>query len=1159
MRSLLRLSSLALVVLAAGCGRTLFISVESKCVFDSDCAAGLKCVNQECTPFELPDGGPLFGKKRFGEPCDAGAECGSTFCLGSPLGSFCSSVCETEDGGVCPSSYTCKRAPNPTLPDAGSFVGLCAVDQPLLCQSCTGDLDCGASGADQCLGLDGGSFCGRDCTFEGCPDFYTCQATTNGRRQCVPTGKTCDCTSDNVGFQKACRGTPNAFGRCPGNQICQADGGFTNCVAPAAQAETCNGADDDCDGKIDNFQAPDCTRTVGNVTCTGAQVCFASAGLVCTARAPATEVCNYEDDDCDGQVDEDFTTGSGMATKYISNQNCGACGRDCAKLIPHSVTTSCSAPLDAPVCFVSQCEPGYFPFATNEPGSAGGKTMCLQLPDTLCSPCQTDGDCVGPGSRCLTVDGAKVCGRDCSASSPYGACPGGYSCRAFAGGADQCAPTNNTCACTSTTQGTTRACAITSAQMTCNGFTTCGPGPAWSACDVNSFNPEICDAKDNNCDGRVDEGYLNQATSRYETAANCGFCNNDCTKIYSPTLQHTTGVCDLAPTMPRCAMGPCLTEVVGGTTFEWVNVNGLTTDGCECRRVQGNLTTDLPDRAPSSGTGASWVDENCDGVDGVVGDAIFVSASAAAGGNGTRTSPLQTIAAGVTAQQAQNKRYVLVAQGTYKENVRLFDGAQLFGGYSADFLARDPKLYTTTWQGVAPTVLTTAAVHVEALGNPGTTRDTVVAGFTIIGWDATQSAAPSANGDTSIAVFIRDVGARFVLQSNDITAGRGGVGGRGATGSQGFGRQATTALNGQRGINSQFFNNGTCTAGNQRTGAVAGTNMQCPTANGEAGGNVVCPVYTFMGNSGQQQMYVNPLPGTRSGPGGFDWSFDQMSSPGCNHVTESGFPVMIQQHDGQDGRPGADGTGGTGGSGASTRARFGSISGGRWVAAPAGAANGTGGGIAQGGGGGGAGGGVARFTAGGCQGWEIGATGGGAGAGGCGGTGGNLGGAGGGSFALLITSTAQNGALPTILSNRIQRAVGGTGGDGGFGGAGGLGGAGGFGGTADRWSSSVGGKGGEGGNGGPGGGGGGGAGGPSFGVLSFNVPLASFSATNTFVTPASIDTGGPGGAGGSSPGTMGNTGTAGARGASANLQALGQCAGACVGGTCDANAVCIPN
>ena len=70
---------------------------------------------------------------------------------------------------------------------------------------------------------------------------------------------------------------------------------------------------------------------------------------------------------------------------------------------------------------------------------------------------------------------------------------------------------------------------------------------AWSACDVNSFNPEICDAKDNNCNNQVDEGFINSATGRYDTAQRCGFCNNDCTKYFSPVLQHTTGVCDTAP------------------------------------------------------------------------------------------------------------------------------------------------------------------------------------------------------------------------------------------------------------------------------------------------------------------------------------------------------------------------------------------------------------------------------------------------------------------------------------------------------------------------------------------------------------------------------------------------------------------------------------
>jgi|APLak6261675434_1056106.scaffolds.fasta_scaffold01838_2 hypothetical protein len=1142
------LSALALMAFFTACGRTLFTPRAEKCVFDSDCSDGLRCVNRECTTLDLPDGGPLFGKKRFGEPCDAGAECGSTFCVGGPVGSFCTSECDALDAG-CPGAYDCKRLRDPSINDGGSFVALCTVPQPLLCQSCTGDLDCGASGADRCLDLDGGSFCGRDCSVEGCPSSYVCQTFADGMKQCVPEGRTCDCVAETIGLQKSCRGDANAFGRCLGSQICQADGGFTACIAPVAKEETCNGADDDCNGAIDDFTAPECTRTVGNVTCRGPQVCFASAGLVCTARTPASEACNYEDDDCDGQIDEDFKNPRGA---YSTPQHCGACNNDCSKVIPHAVTTSCAASTDAPRCRVTTCEPGYFPF---EDG-----TMCLQLPDTLCSPCQADSDCVGPGSRCLTVDGARVCGRDCGPSSAYPpGCPTGYSCQAFAGGAAQCAPTSGTCSCTTGTQGTTRVCSVTASAMTCSGFTTCGPGPAWSACDVNTFNPEICDARDNNCDNRIDEGFLNQATGRYEAAQHCGFCNNDCTKYYSPTLQHTTGVCDLAPMMPRCAMGPCLTETVGATTFEWVNVNGETSDGCECRRVQGNLTVDLPDRAPASGANASWVDENCDGIDGVLTDAIFVSASAPAGGNGTRTSPLQTITAGVAAQQAQNKRYVLVAQGLYRENVRLFDGAQVFGGYAADFLKRDPKLYTTTWQGVAPTGTAIAPVHAEVLGAGGAARETVVSGFLIAGWDATQTAAPSANGATSIGVFLRDVGPRFVLQNNDVLAGRGGAGGRGATGDQGFGRQAGTSLNGQRGINSQFFPSGTCSPLNNRTGGAAGTNPSCSGANGTPGGDVVCPVYTFAGNQGAQQMYAAPAPTTRNGAGGFDWSFDNLSGSQCGHVTESGFPTTIQQHDGEDGKPGSDGTGGAGGPGAGTHARFGSFSGGRWIASPVAASAGLSGVAAQGGGGGGAGGGVARFTAGGCQGWEIGATGGGAGAGGCGGSGGSAGGAGGASFAILLTATVPGAPLPTILNNRIQRSAGGAGGDGGFGGAGGLGGAGGFGGVAARWSSSVGGKGGEGGNGGPGGGGGGGVGGPSFGVFAFNVGVSMFSATNTFLTAASLDTGGPGGAGGSSPGSASSSGTSGARGASGNLASTASCASPCVGGTCDANGVCVPN
>jgi hypothetical protein len=436
--------------------------------------------------------------------------------------------------------------------------------------------------------------------------------------------------------------------------------------------------------------------------------------------------------------------------------------------------------------------------------------------------------------------------------------------------------------------------------------------------------------------------------------------------------------------------------------------------------------------------------------------------------------------------------------------------------------------------------------------------ETVVSGFTILGWDVSTGAAESAAGQASVAVFLRNVGPRFVLQSNDVLAGRGGNGGRGSTGTQGFGRQASGALNGTRGVNSVFFNSGSCTVGNQRAGGVAGTNTTCGTANGGTGGAVICPVYTFAGNQGQQQQYSNATAGPRNGRGGWDWTFDTISGPGCNHVTESGWPSNIQQHDGEDGKQGADGSGGQGGAGAPTARRFGSVVNGQWSAAPP-AAGGLSGLTAEGGGGGGAGGGVAKF-AGQCQGWEIGATGGGGGAGGCGGSGGLAGGAGGASIAILISASTLSATGPTLLNNRIQRGNGGNGGDGGFGGAGGLGGAGGFGGLAERWSSSVGGKGGEGGNGGPGGGGGGGVGGPAFGVLGYNFDASSVSLANTFLSPATLFTGGSGGAGGSSPGANSSSGTAGANGASANTQTLTACTPGCsMGSTCDTNGVCVPN
>ncbi|MGA9523240.1 MAG: MopE-related protein [Myxococcaceae bacterium] len=1129
----------------SGCGRSGPLADRPRaCVFDRDCPDGLRCVNGQCA--EVKDAGGRQGWKQFGEPCEHTDECLSGYCLGGPRGAFCSMPCD----GECPSGFDCKVVPDPSAADtidAGvvAQVALCALPQPLLCQPCAQDSECGASGGDHCLPSESGlhGFCGQDCTFEACPDGYACTDSPRGR-QCSPIGQTCDCTPDTDGRLRGCA-TTNDVGTCYGSQVCSSDSGWGTCSAREAVVEDCNGVDDDCDGRVDeDLPAKTCTRTGAVGTCTGPATCQGAAGWRCDAPTPASESCNYVDDDCDGTVDESFADSAG---RYVQPQHCGGCGNDCAVLIANSTATTCELEAaGAPTCRVQQCATGFFP-------SPDGR-QCLKLADSLCRACVEDSDCAGPGSRCVSLNGERFCARDCGPGSAFPACPGGYVCSATASG-QQCVPANGTCQCTAQQLGNTRSCNV----QTCTGYQTCAntaSGPAWSGCDVDSFNPEQCDGVDNNCNGQVDEGFRNTATGKYQATEHCGFCNNDCSKYWSPTLQHTTGMCDTVPTVPVCKMGACTTEVVGGTTYEWRDVNGDTEDGCECRRVQGNTTLDQPEEL------APFVDENCDGIDGVIGNALFVWAGASPGGSGSLSTPFRTISDALAAFPTSGKEYVLVAEGTYSENLSVTDGMRLYGGYARDFKKRDPVLHTSTVQGVVPAggSAAQAAVHIRNAGQA--TARTVVAGFSIRGVDQVAAPPDNADGAASVAMLLENAGANARVVNNEIVAGRGGRGGRGTSGTQGFGRQSSTELNGRNGQNGGA-QRAPCPAGFGRPGGVGGVNSSCSAASAIPGGSIVCPSFNWNSNpiSGAQTQY--PAGSGLNGQGGRDWSFDQMSfSNGldsCSHVTESGFPSNIQSHDGQDGEAGADGNVGTGGASAPARARFGTIVNGRWVPSPLKGTSGGGGGFGDAGGGGGAGGGTAHLSGGPCPLFEFGATGGGGGAGGCGGVGGLAGSAGGASIGVLVVLPNSPGRpqMPAIEGNRIQRNLGGDGGNGGFGGAGGLGGAGGFGGGNTTWSGSTAGKGGEGGNGGAGGGGGGGAGGPSYGILAYRGSGTDWPNQNVFLTSGSSATGGKGGTGGSSSGS--GSGGNGADGASANLMTLVPCSAGCPASTvCDPNGVCVP-
>ena len=320
-----------------------------------------------------------------------------------------------------------------------------------------------------------------------------------------------------------------------------------NCIP---RPEVCNEQDDDCDGIIDDgFEL---LTDPGNCGRCGVTCGFANAtplcvvgtcrfescvtghvdldgvpqnGCECALSNEGRELCDGQDNDCDGTVDQGFDLRTDV-------NNCGMCGRACAY-------DNAAATCLAGVCRMADCQVGFLDL--DRVPRNGCEYACLasnggvEICDLADNDCDGEVDESDPrvGSACFPM-GATGC--DPATGQCAGRCqlgkyvclPGGLGCMgAVLPDSDICDGLDNDCdgradedfdlqndprwcgACgrlcnlpMAVNACVAGACAVKSCQA---GFVDLDTQPA-NGCEYacTADGPEVCDGKDNDCDGRID-------------------------------------------------------------------------------------------------------------------------------------------------------------------------------------------------------------------------------------------------------------------------------------------------------------------------------------------------------------------------------------------------------------------------------------------------------------------------------------------------------------------------------------------------------------------------------------------------------------------------------------------------------------------------------
>ncbi len=196
---------------------------------------------------------------------------------------------------------------------------------------------------------------------------------------CPPITPTCD-NPTNLPNMGTCQPADCSINSCGGQLICAA--GVPMCTQTGAPNDpTCDGIDDDCDGQVDEDwacpvgtdgilgTADDCDCVIAG-QCGAKLTCQHGNGVVCQGTPQAQETCNCLDDNCNGQVDEGTLCPAG-ATCTAACQ----CAFHCSPgEFPCPLGKKCKGTVPNDFCIADPC------FGVTCPTVPGTKQVCIEDP-----------------------------------------------------------------------------------------------------------------------------------------------------------------------------------------------------------------------------------------------------------------------------------------------------------------------------------------------------------------------------------------------------------------------------------------------------------------------------------------------------------------------------------------------------------------------------------------------------------------------------------------------------------------------------------------------------------------------------------------------------------------------------------------------------------